>query len=310
VKDAHGVVLPTAIGGAKSASKYLSRVIAGLRSGLPDENTSGALKTLELLIKAWQRCQSVQALDLVRKNKIAWGTVQMAGSPTTIKKGKKGRPDQQVIVSPSKPSQSPWLSQQERVKLSKIFAERWSRPDEIRKEWVVLPELEQHKQFNTFVQRLKDHYAEVTRISSSVHAKLGHRKNWIYKAVDSNGLMPKSKKDKEDNFKISTIFFASVNLPNLGLAVKKEFAPVQYLNEESFHTATTWGNCIGSTDALFKPTESDFTMDDDGVAFELWQIWASKFQPVFQHNQVIPEARGLQDDNPFIALSQAEKPKK
>jgi len=310
VKDAHGVVLPTAIGGAKSASKYLARVIAGLRSGLPDENTSGALKTLELLIKAWQRSQSSNALELVRKNKIAWGTVQMAGSPTVIKKGKKGRPDQQVIVSPSKPSQSPWLSQQERVKLSKIFADRWSRPDEIRKEWVKLPEREQHKQYNTFVQRLKDHYADISRISSSVHAKLGHRKNWIFKAVEANGLMPKSKKDKEDNFKISTIFFSSVNLPVLGLAVKKEFAPMQYLDENTFHTATTWGNCTGSTSSLFKPTESDFTLEDDGVAYELWQIWASKFQPVFQKSVVIPEAKGLKDDNPFIALTQAEKPAK
>jgi hypothetical protein len=304
VKDAHGVVLPTSVGGAKSASKYLSRIISGLRSGLPDENTSGALKTLELLIKAWQKSQSVAALDLVRKNKISWGSVQMAGSPTTIKKGKKGRPDQRVISSPSKPSQSPWLSQQERVKLSKIFADRWSRPDEIRKEWMALNEVEQHKQYNKYVQRLKDHYADISRISSSVHAKLGHRKNWIYKAVEANGLMPKSKKDKEDNFKISTIFFASVNLPALGIAVKKEFAPIQYLDEESFKSATIWGELLDFEEKLYKPNESDMSQED-GPAYELWQIWLAKFQPIFSKNQIIPEARGLKDDNHFISLSPA-----
>jgi hypothetical protein len=302
------MVLPTSIGGAKSASKYLTRIMAGLRAGLPDEKTTTAIKTLELLIRAWQKTRGDQALDLVRKNKISWGSVQLAGSPTETKKGKKGRPDQTVIVSPSKPSQSPWLSVQERAKLSKIFSEKWSFSDAIRHEWLALPPQEQHKQYNSFVQRLKDGYAEMSRISNSVHAKLGHRKYWIFKAVSESALMPKSKKDKEDNFKISTIFFASVKLPSLGNSIKKAFAPSEYMEALGSRDKEIYSNLV-SLDTDNEVIASDFSFGEDGPTYELWQIWADKFAPIFPAKTIIPDAAGLPDDNPFVALGIIDEPK-
>jgi len=304
VKDAQGAVLPSSIGGAKSASKYLSRVMASLRAGLPSDETAQAIKTLELLIKSWQKAQAVKALELVRRNKISWGTVVLAGSPTETKKGKRGLPDTRVVSSPSKPSQSPWLSQQERSKLAKIFADEWSRPDKIRVRWIALSPEEQHSQYHDYVKELKDHYADISRISSSIHAKLGHRKNWIYKAVTENGLLPKSKKYKEDNFKISSIFFSSVKLTSLGMSVKKLFSPVEYLSEERFRTQTTWGELV-FPDEDTTITTSYFS-PNDGEAYELWQIWATKFVPVFPAKTAIPEAQGLRDDNPFVKLGEAQ----
>jgi hypothetical protein len=304
VRDAHGVVLPSAVGGAKSASKYLSRIFAGLRAGLPDEETSVALKTLEILIKAWQKTRGDQALALVRKQKISWGTVLLAGSPTEIKKGKKKQPDQRVIVSPSKPSTSPWLSVQERVKISKLLSVKWSFTDELRKQWVALPPEEQHKQYNAFITKIKTGYEDLSRISSSVHAKLGHRKNWIYRSVSLAGLMPKSKKDREDNFKISTIFFASVKLSDLHPAIKKTFAPSEYA--EAFAP-----ECKDVLVKLVPPVggepvtleRSDFALEDEGESFELWQIWAEKFIPVLAPANVpTVEAKSLDDDNIFSVL--------
>jgi hypothetical protein len=301
------MVLPSSVGGAKSASKYLTRIMAGLRAGLPDEDTSTAIKTLELLLKAWQKTRGEQALNLLRKNKISWGALQLAGSPTQIKKGKKGKPDQTVIVSPSKPSTSPWLSVQERVKISKLLSEKWSFSDDLRKEWIVLTPVEQHKQYNSFVTRLKDGYTEMSRISNSVHAKLGHRKNWIFKAVTQAGLMPKSKKDKEDNFKISSIFFSSVKLSNLGLSIKKAFSPSEYLESIDSSARGTFNACIG-IDTDNEVIVSDFSLEKHGPAYELWQIWAEKFVPVFPAKiNIIPDAAGLPDDNPYVLLDTTVK---
>jgi hypothetical protein len=282
--------------------------MAGLRAGLPDEETSTAITTLGLLIKAWQKTRGDQALDLVRKNKISWGTVVMAGSPTEIKKGKKKQPDQRVIASPSKPSTSPWLSVQERVKISKILSEKWSFSDELRKSWVALPPGEQHKQYDSYISKLKSGYEELNKISSSVHAKLGHRKSWIYKAVEAAGLMPKSKKDKEDNFKVSTIFFSSVRLSELHIAIKKSFSPAEYAEPFAPNVREIWSNLVpvaGTKDNPIYPT--DFSLDGDGVTWELWQIWSEKFVPVISSTIVIPEAKGLSDDNIFAVLAEPIK---
>jgi hypothetical protein len=175
---------------------------------------------------------------------------------------------------------------------------------------VALNSVEQHKQYNSFVSKIKLGYEELNRLSSSVHAKLGHRKSWIYKAVKLAGLMPKSKKDKEDNFKISTIFFSSVKLPELNITIKKAFAPVEYAEPMDPNVRQIWSGCfpVKGYSRTLTPIYFDA---DDGVSWELWQIWAEKFVPVLISEAVIPDAKSIKDENFFSVLgSVTSEPKK
>jgi len=302
VKDAVGAVLPSSIGGAKSASKYITRVFSGLRGGITDEDVLTAINTLALLLKVWQRLQSREALDLVRKNRIGWGTVLLAGAPTAQKKVKKQDSTQTVIVSPSKPSSSPWLSTAERTKLAHLFSDVWSRPDSWRFEWNALTALEQHDRYTEFVERLKGHYEELNRISSSVHSKLGQRKRWIYAVVNDSGNSPKSKKDKADPFKWSAAFW-KCDLTRLHNAVKKTFAPVTYLVDEKWSSLTVWSQLFNTTASINIIEAEDFSQEDS-PAWELWQVWAAIFDPRFPKlASQVGESSSLADDNMYSILA-------
>lgn len=296
VRDAQGSPLPQEIGGAKSAAKYLTKAFAALRSCVPTEGEQEALKTLERLLKLWQKSKHTEALGILRKQKISWGTVLMAGSPTETKKikGKEVR----VITAPSKPSKSPWLSGKERTAISSILANAWSEPEEKRKVWVGLSPEQQHAQYNDFVKALKSHYEEINKMSSSIHSKLGHRKKWIYSAVNEAGSAPKSKKDKANQFAWTTAFF-KLKTSDVKLPVALVFAPSHYLTDSQYKTQDT-------LDKLFSQVPCDITPSmflENTPVLELWKEWATRFAPKLTVKRTeVPQAESLKDDNPFALL--------
>jgi hypothetical protein len=301
VADAHGEVLPSVLAGGKSASKYMTKVISGLRSNVTDESSTKAIDTLGLLLKMWQRAKSVEALGIVRKCKIAWSTVLYRSAPTSTIKGKKGRPDQTVIRSPPKPSKSPWLSKSERSELGTLYKDDWSHLDTIRDRWVALSAEQHHRQFNAFVREIKAHFENLNNISNLVHAKLGKRKNWIEVVCREDNFKPKVKRDESPNFALAEHFF-SKTLVNFDMKVKKVFAPVTYLPDK-YEPLTTWNNCFPAESDVSRITSADFNLDDDGPAFRLWQIWADMFLPVFTKNEPqVEEALPTDDRNLFSKL--------
>jgi hypothetical protein len=302
VADAHGDVLPSAVAGGKSASKYMTKVISGLRSNVTDESVTKAIDTLGLLLKMWQRSQSSQALALLRKCKISWSTVLFRAAPTTVIKGKKNKPDQTVIRSPPKPSKSPWLSKSERSELGNLFKADWCRIDEVRNQWVALSSEQQHRQFNKFISTIKQHYEELNNISNSVHAKLGKRKHWIERICAADGFKPKVKKDESPSFALSDHFFAK-SLTDVDLSVKKLFSPLTYLPDK-YSALEIWNQLLCDEKVeVNRVTSADFSLDEDGVSFKLWQIWADMFLPVFRNNvKILEEPSPALNDNFFQQL--------
>jgi hypothetical protein len=280
VADAQGDVLPVQVGGQKSASKYMSKVISGLRSNITDDSCLESVATLSMLLKIWQKENYEKALTIVRKCKISWSAVLFRAAPTAVIKGKRGRPDQTVVRSPPKPSRSPWLSAAERSELGNIFKEEWSFLEEYRKRYVALSAEQQHRQFGTFIREIKTRYEVLNATSNSVHSRLGKRKYWIERVCQKDNYKPKPKKDEAESFLLSAHFFKQ-DLTKLDLRVKKVFAPLTYLDEQPYKTLTTWTNCHSSDDSSYRVTSADFNHNDDGDAYRLWQIWADLFLPVF-----------------------------
>jgi hypothetical protein len=67
VADAVGSVVPTEVGGAKSASKYLMRAFASLRAISSEGKHQAAIATLERLLKLWIKEQRDSSIALVQK---------------------------------------------------------------------------------------------------------------------------------------------------------------------------------------------------------------------------------------------------
>jgi hypothetical protein len=297
VGSAQGSVVPTSVGGAKSASKYLDRVFGGLRAISGEPTHLAAIATLERLLKLWIKSQSDKAIDLVRKNKISWGTVLMAGSPTETKKVKGNLITQ--IKSPSKPSRSPFLSGREKQELSSLFAPAWNTPQQLRENWNMLSAWEQHDQYKDFIRMLKDHYEEINKISTSVHAKLGHRKKWIHAACSNQAAEPTKKKDKTNEFVWAQNFY-KLNLQRINVPVALVFSPAHYL--PSKYDGQTILDTLWDEDTLI--TANIVTEEICGVTVGLWKEWADRFQPDFSLQQDdLPMATGLADDNPFLPIS-------
>jgi len=298
VKDAQGSVLPTTVGGVKSASKYLTKIFASLRGVSSEEKHLSAVSTLERLLKVWIKNQYDDALNLVRKNKIAWGTVLTTGSPTQQVR-KKGSVITQ-LKTPSKPSRSPFLSARERQLISSLYAPEWNVPDQMRIEWNRMSPQEQHSNYSDFIVRLKQHYENINKISTSVHAKLGHRKKWIHAACEQQGTAPSSKKDKSNEFVWSSNFW-KLNTAEINLSVALVFAPSHYLVDPKYNSQTILDRMREHTERI----NSDYFTDEMcGVTVDLWKEWGMRFAPLFTITRtVIPEAITLQDDNPFAALA-------
>jgi hypothetical protein len=302
VKDAHGDVLPTVIGGAKSASKYMSKVIAGLRANVTEESSVKAIDTLAMLLKLWQKASAERALSIVRKCKIAWSTLLFRAAPTTVVKGKKRQPDQTVLRSPPKPSRSPWLSASERNALSDLFKDDWSHLEEIRKEWNALIPEQQHRQFNNFKNRITSYYERLNQISNSVHAKLGKRKHWIETYCKEDKYNPKAKKGESESFLLSAHFFKT-DLSRFPLEVAKVFSPVTYLVDDKYRTLEVWANCFPSESDSVILSASDYSQSEDGSAYKLWQVWADLFHPKFTKQSIkVDEASPTMTSNFFSIL--------
>jgi hypothetical protein len=304
VKDAQGVVLPPAVAGGKSASKYMMKVMSTLRSSVTDESSTKAIDTLGALIKLWQKEQRSQALSIVKNCKISWSTVLFKGSPTSTIKGKKGRPDQTVVKSPSKPSKSPWLSPSERNHLSDLLKDKWSESDKIRDRFVKLLPQQQHARFDEFVKSVKLHYEELSNISNSIHAKIGKRKNWIERFCKEQNFKVKTKGNERETFVMSNHFY-NQELSKFSNGVKKVFAPITYLKGHNLGDVDkTW-----ETITKVKPgeknriTAADFDKVRDGPCYYLWKDWADKFLPVFEElHEPIREENVPVDSNMFSKL--------
>jgi hypothetical protein len=255
------------------------KVISGLRSNVTDESCLKAVDTLGLLLKMWQRANASKALTVVRKCKIAWSTVLLRAAPTSIIKGKKGKPDQTVVRSPPKPSKSPWLSSSERSELGELFKDDWSHLEAIRTDWTALNSEQQHRQFNSFLKRIKTHYERLNNISNSVHAKLGKRKHWIELVCKEDNFKPKIKRDESANFHLAAHFFTK-DLTQMHMSVKRLFSPVTYLTEDKYGSLDQWNQLVSDIDEPERITSADFD-ESDGPAYKLWRIWADMFRPVF-----------------------------
>jgi len=302
VRDAQGLPLPGEFGGAKSASKYMTKTFASLRSSASEEADHVAIATMEKLLKLWMKTKHADALGVLRNQKISWGAVVLAGSPTEKKKVK-GKEITQ-ITGPIHPKKSPWLSGRERTTLSNILAETWSRPEELRKEWLALKPKDQHTRFNEFIKALKDHYENINRLSSSIHSKLGHRKKWIYSACKSAEVAPKSKKDKANPFNWTQAFFKT-ELQTMKLSVALIFAPSHYLPEDRFKAFDTLDGLFNKFDKAI--SGSDITLSGDPTE-DLWKEWANRFVPDFSLKRTeVPSAETLGDVNPYDVLDGSDE---
>jgi hypothetical protein len=236
-------------------------------------------------------------MALIRRNKISWGTVLLAGSPTEKKKVKGNVVTH--IRAPSKPSRSPFLNGKEKQSLSSLLAAAWNRPDEYRNVWNALPPEQQHEQYESFIIRLKQHYEEINKISTSMHAKLGHRKKWIHAACEEQGVVPSKKKDKSNEF-IWTANFFKLDLTEVNLSVALVFSPSHYLPQEKYDTDTILSRLYGRNRVL---QAAEITESLCGVTTDLWREWVARFEPDMTASQgTVPEATTLQDTNPFSDL--------
>jgi hypothetical protein len=295
-----GSVVPTEVGGSKSASKYLNKVFGGLRAVSSSNMTQEALATLERLLKLWIKSSKDQAFSLIRKNKISWGQVLTTGLPTESKKVKGNLITQ--IKLPSKPSRSPFLSGKERTAIASILAPIWNTPDALRVFWTKLSAEEQHDQYKEYVVKLKNHASSLNQISSSVHSKLGHRKKWIHSGCVATDSVPSSKKDKTNEFIWSQNFFKT-KTRSVNLAVALVFAPSHYLTDDKYDNLSILDQLF-ELDKVIGP--SDITDDLCGVMTPLWKEWAERFNPDLTYNMSeIPNAETLADDNPYSDLPEA-----
>jgi len=297
VEGAVGSVLPTEVGGAKSANKYLTKAFGALRAVSSEPMHQAAVATLERLLRLWIKEQRDASIALVRKQKISWGHVLLTASPTETKKVK-GQSITQ-IKSPSKPSRSPFLSGKEKQELSSLLAAEWNVPEAMRADWVLLSASEQHTHYQDTIKRLKQHYENINKLSTSIHAKLGHRKKWIHAACEERGVAPTSKKDKANEFIWSQNFF-KLNLTASNLAVDLVFAPNHYLTQDKYSCDDILTR-LWSLDKVLTP--GDVTEEICGVTVGLWKEWALRFEPDLSIDRAeIPQAVSLEDPNPFADL--------
>ena len=130
---------------------------------------------------------------------------------------------------------------------------------------------------------------------------MGKRKNWIERICKEDGFKPKPKRDESESF-LYTAHFFSKNLHNLDMSVKRVFAPVTYLPDPEGKQLEIWGN-LHPDEGKNRITSVDFSLDEEGQTYKLWQIWADIFLPVFESNvPPVPEAQVTDDRNIFMRL--------
>jgi hypothetical protein len=276
-----GSVVPDTVSGADSANKYLAKTFAALRA-VSNEDDLPSIKTLEQLLQLWRKDQEEDALILLTSHKIPWGSVLVRGAPTERKTVKKQLITQ--IVSPPKPSKSPWVSGAERTYLSGYFKEVWEHPEELRKQWVELTPQQQHANFTVFVKHIREHYELMKKISSGVNAKLGHRKKWIEEVCREAGVQPKSKKDKGNMFLWTTAFFKR-DLTKLGhhQSLVRTFAPNHYL--EGNEWIEDFGVILRAEGKIENPASIPEGIPEERKG--LWSEWVVRFQPNLSYKEPV-----------------------
>jgi len=300
VEDAVGSVLPSEIGGARSANKYLTKAFGALRAVSSDATHQQAISTLERVLRLWIKTQREKSLELIRRQKISWGSVLMTAAPTETKRVK-GQTITQV-KSPSKPSRSPFLSVKEKQVLSSLLAAEWNTPEAMRAEWVRLTPQEQHTSYSDTIKRLKQHFENINKTSTSIHAKLGHRKKWIHAACEDKGVAPKSKKDKANEFVWAQNFY-KLKLTDINISVALVFAPNHYLPSDKYDCDNILTSLYG-LDGILEPRH--VTSEMCGVTVELWKEWALRFEPNLSIDRSeVPQAVSLEDVNPFANLPES-----
>lgn len=135
---------------------------------------------------------------------------------------------------------------------------------------------------NAVVKAVQDHYSNLHRISSSVHAKLGKRKHWIEASCKEDGYNPKVKKDESQSFLLAAHFFKK-DLTLLNPRIVKTFSPAVYLRDISEEDSTTYES-LSPRDGTVRYNSIDFSECDYGEFYRLWRIWADMFKPRFTAN--------------------------
>jgi hypothetical protein len=295
-------VIPTEVGGAKSASKYLTKLFGALRAISSEKKHTQAIMTLERLLKLWYKEVREQSLALVRRNKISWGALVNKAAPTITKKIKGNMVTS--IKSPSKPSRSPYLSGKEKQALSSILKPEWELIDKFRETWNALPAEEQHKHYGGFIKEIKRHFEDLNRISTSVHSKLGHRKKWIHKICEDLGCAPTKKKDKSNEFVWTQNFFKN-SLTGINISIALVFAPSHFLIDEKYDGQNIVGRLFNRRDRQLTPADTTQTLC--GATTALWVEWVTRFAPTPSVPiGEIPDAESISDENYYTALVDAD----
>jgi hypothetical protein len=170
--------------------------------------------------------------------------------------------------------------------LGEVFKPLWSGLDTLRIQWAALSPEQQHRQFNSFVKSIQDHYSELHRVSSGIHAKLGKRKHWIESVCKTDGYNPKVKKDESQSFLLAAHFFKK-DLSKCHQGIKKVFAPSTYLAGIDQQADKNWADLHPDGEDVVRWSASDFSRDNTGEYFRLWQTWAELFKPVFRKSDAV-----------------------
>jgi len=171
----------------------------------------------------------------------------------------------------------------------------------MRKEWNTLSSREQHSKFKEFVQRLKNHYTEIQNLSNSVHARLGHRKKWIYAAVKAAGKEPRTKKDKANPFNWAAEFY-KLDLTTLHESVKLIFAPSHYLPLPGGQGHDELENLWDKAQTRPNKTITTNLITLEAYGFDLWKEWVRRTDPCPLQDLATIRNEQVPDDNPFRVL--------
>lgn len=296
-KDAKAFVLPKLIGG-DSARKYLNKINLVIKA-CGNEGTSVPVTTMDALLKNWCRDQGKEALKLVRRQRISWSWVLNKGATWDIIK-KRGKPDQKRLKTPAKPNSSPWCSGTESKAIGEIYKDEWEIVPEISEKWKVMTAEEQHSSFDKTVKEVRTAFATMYTTSQSVNAKLGHRKRHVIAKLETDGIMPKRKEERSNNFLLGQKFFKT-DLTGLHKSVKFEFFPLRSLAKDKEEESTVMA--IAVKFAQQAPNYDLDSLNDKDPQERMTKWWIEKFQPTADKTETwLPAENAVAVRNGFSLL--------
>jgi len=138
-------------------------------------------------------------------------------------------------------------------------------------------------------------------VSQAVMAKLGHRKQWIYRAVEAAGTGPTGKEKKKDPFAWSSCFW-KLDLSLLGEPGKLIFSPAHYL-EQRWEADTTLTSLYHKNSEDRDKLLKDYYLSES--VRELFKCWLDRFQPTLEKKIPVATVETFADENLFTKLSEA-----